>query len=931
MPKSKRAPERQLVIAPSDPEARLLAKSMVGAVYLPPADGEPFDDDDLSAATFAARSSAIRAIDEGGARAIVCGPCAVVRRVPDREATNDAFALEAKEKITPSELAEKLASLAYREVERVVEPGTFARGGQTLDAWPADGDAPIRVRFADGRIERLQFFDPTSQRTTDTSSVEARFPRAGLPGMDVEAHSRRTILECLGEATVLADPGTIDAVRRRVVEIDREEAERRERGEPIARRAAWLREDELDALKPSGPPPAIDGSVTPERQPASGEAALSERLAIGDLVVHLHHGIGRFEGLSDDPTAEGEVLTIAFADGTLHVPAAEADLVWRYGPATENDDARIDKMGSPEWTARLATINAAIRDAADAFEARRADNAKREAPALDWDAEALRRLAEAWHPLTADQATALNEVRGDTVADNGKVRPPMDRLLCGDTGYGKTEILLRAAVAAVEGGLQVAVAAPTHILATQHCETFHERLSDLDIRVDCLTGTTDPDEAEGTLQALRSGKPMVVVGTHRLAGEDIEFGKPGLLVIDEEQRFGSELKGALRAKMPQAHVLATTATPIPRTTASAIVGLRAISTLRRPPAGRRSVRTLAPDWSEDTLRRALLTEREEGGRTFVVVSRIADMDAVADGLGRLVPDLRIARVHGRMDDGDVGASLSAFRGGDCDVLLATTMIETGIDVPTANLMVVLDPARLGLAQLHQLRGRVGRSDRRGRVLVFTQCPWIESEGDEDTEARVSILLRHTGIGAGFDIAADDLAQRGAGDLFGDEQRGHLVDVGLELFGYLFRDATKGGGRAVAQLGTARMATSGARLPVGYVPNETVRARFYGRIARATSSDELDEVRDEIVDRFGPLPEPARQLIEDARLTIRLRADGVQEIDFGPLGVAATFSSERANELRERSANAIEWKGDRAILKGKGAGPADLLREVEATS
>ena len=664
---------------------------------------------------------------------------------------------------------------------------------------------------------------------------------------------------------------------------------------------------------------------------SDADAALDDRLSIGDLVVHLHHGIGRFDGLADDPRGGGENFTVTFADGAVQVPTADGDLLWRYGPASAGDDARLAKLGSDGWAARMASIDGALHEAADAFRARQAELAKRTAPALDWDAKALTEIAKGWHELTEDQAAALDAIRKDTTSD-GKtgVRPPMDRLLCGDTGYGKTEVLLRAAVAAVAAGRQAAIAAPTHMLAQQHCQTFHERLEPLGIQVRCLTGTTDKDEAEDTLTRLREGEPMVLVGTHALASDDVEFGVPGLLVIDEEQRFGADIKATLREKMIDAHVLATTATPIPRTTAAAMIGLRAISTLRHPPKGREPIRTEAPAWEPSTLHRALMAEREAGGRSFVVVSRIADMDAVEKGLRDLDPSLDIRRLHGRVDDGEADEAMDAFRSGECDVLLATTVIETGIDVPDANLMVVLDATRLGVGQLHQLRGRVGRGERQGRALLFTECAWIDVEGDRDAEERADMLVRHTGIGAGFAIAADDLAQRGAGDLFGDEQRGHLSDVGLELFGHLLHDITVGEGRAARQLGTARVSSPDASLPVDYVEDETVRSRLYGRVAKATTLGALDALAEEMAERFGPLPDAAKRLVEDARLTLRLRADGVREITFGPRGVAATFSTERADALRDRiTIDNATWKGDKIVLAEEDAGPADLLSEIEA--
>ena len=923
----------RLIIASSELEARRLASGLKRAVYLPASDDEPFAAEGIAPTVFAARNAAITAIDEGNADTLVTSPAGAMLRVGTKERVKEAMHAAVGDAFAPAGLKARLAELGYNEQPRAFAPGTFAVGGATVDAWSPLEDRPVRLRFEGEVIAVIEAVDAATLRSEGNKRETIEFPRAALDPNDWDGWYDRTVFECLSEAKVLMDQETLATIGALVAEIDAEEQDRRERDLPIAARGAWLRHDDLENVKRDGPLPTVKKADSIDAAGASTtDALIGERLMLGDLVVHLHHGLGRFDGLVDDPVDGGEMLTVAFADGTLQVPAVEADLVWRYGPDVGEDGAQIAKMGSADWTERLATMNATIAEAATGFQTRLNEHAKREAPQLDWSAGELDALAKGWHPLTADQTRALDDIRGDTTRDGKKrVRPPMDRLLCGDTGYGKTEVLLRTAVAAVVAGLQVAVIAPTHVLATQHYASFSSRLDMLSVRVSLLTGTTDDDDEKAIVAALADGEPMIVVGTHRLAGEDIVLGKPGLLVVDEEQRFGAEVKNAVRDKMPDAHVLATTATPIPRTTAAAVVGLRAISTLRRPPSERRPVRTTAEEWNADTLKRAVLAEHRAGGRTFIVVSRIADMEKVESALHDLVPSLEIARVHGRMDDDAIDRAVSSFREGECDILLATTMIETGIDVPSANLMVILDAGRLGLAQLHQLRGRVGRGDRRGRTILFTACDWIDAPEDEGARERIDLLVRHSGIGAGFDIAADDLAQRGAGDLFGDEQRGHLADVGLELFGYLFRDVVSGEGRAGRELGTARVSTGGARIPMDYVPNETVRARLYGRIAKALDADELEGIIEEIKDRFGPIPAPLQQLAADAALTLRLRADGVREIDVGPKGVAAMFDADKADELRKRiDTDGITWKGDRIVIKGDDIGVADLLDEIGTT-
>ena len=937
-----------VLVAATEIDAARIAASTDGAVHLPAWDAAPLSAKAPSAASQAARLLAIAAIEAAERPRIVCSALAAAQALP---ALTNAMRGERVEMETSIDaLRERLERIGYRAVDRVHAPGTMARYGGTTDVWCADRDGPVRLRHAAGRVTAMEPCDPATLRTQGAALDALLVPCcASNPSPDDEApgdapgeahdwtlcHERRTVADLAGRARILATPGAMERGAAIIADIDAEDADRAANGEAVPPRGAWLAADEWSAL--------MADAATVEPEPTDAPVSTlphhefaEEPLEAGDLVVHLHHGIGVYRGVEtvEIDGEAGDALTVGFADGDVAVPAHEADLMWRYGERA-GEGASLAKIGTENWTEAIAKLTGELRDAAEEIRRIRAERDARDAPRVSWDRGALAVLEADWHVPTADQASALTEVREDmdgTAADvrtmDGGVRPPMDRLLCGDTGFGKTEIIVRAAAATVEAGYQAVVAAPTTILADQHGVTFGRRLGPLGMTVRVLTGATPDAERAETLAMLADGEPMVVIGTHLLASEDVAPARPGLLVMDEEQRFGAAIKTALRAKEPFAHVLATTATPIPRTTMAALVGLRSVSTLRTPPPGRRGVRTEVAEWDPPRLKRAVIAERDAGGRSFIVVPRIEDMEAVEAGLAALVPDLTVAVLHGKLDDAGTAARLAAFRGGEVDVLLATTVVETGIDVPEANLMVILDAGRFGVGQLHQLRGRVGRGQRRGRALLFASCEWIDCV--ESAAGRLELLAQNDHLGAGFALAARDLAQRGSGDLFGDEQTGHTRAVGLELYARLMRDALDGRPTDLLSASRARLELRGAFIERDYVPHEDVRARLYGRLAKAHGPDQVDEVVAEMADRFGPLPRAAARFVRAARSSARARSLGASAISAGPDALALDLTQDRAEHLAPLiHGDAITWKGSRVILASDKPDPKRLDALLDA--
>ncbi|MCJ2111245.1 DEAD/DEAH box helicase [Methylobacterium sp. E-025] len=603
----------------------------------------------------------------------------------------------------------------------------------------------------------------------------------------------------------------------------------------------------------------------------------------GDVAVDRDRGLCVFEGLEqvaavgDRPATEA--LRLRFADdAVLMVPVAQADRIWRYG--SEPSAVTLDKLDGGTWARRRLEAEATMaRTARHMLETARE---RREAgvPAIRPPAREMERFAAGFgFPPTHDQAAAFEAVSTDLASG-----VPMDRLVCGDVGFGKTEVALRALAAAVFAGRQAVLIAPTTVLARQHAETLRRRFGRFGIAVAQLSRLVSPAEARRVKAGLADGTVRLAVGTHALAGRGVAFADLGLTVIDEEQRFGVKTKADLRRLAGGGHVLTLTATPIPRTLQSALVGLQSLSILATPPALRQPVRTIVAAFNPDTLQDALVREHRRGGQSFVVCPRVEDIGPMAERLRALVPDLEVVVAHGGLKPSEMDEAMVRFADGDGDVLLATAIIESGLDVPRANTMLVWEAAKFGLAQLHQLRGRVGRGQRRGVVhLLFDP----DAPPSPAAEQRMRALEAMDRLGAGFAISARDLDLRGAGDLVGEDQAGHAKLVGLGLYRHLLELALRlaKGEEAEDWCPEIEIGLPGG-IPGDYVPEPEIRLSLYTRLLRLRDIEAIEALSSEVEDRFGAPPEPVSALFALGRLRAACRALGVARLSGGPQGIAA---------------------------------------------
>ena len=634
-------------------------------------------------------------------------------------------------------------------------------------------------------------------------------------------------------------------------------------------------------------------------------------IRIGDTVIHEDHGIGTVAGLDrlarDAATAGGDAIKLTYARGaTRLVPVAEADRLWRYG--AEDDAVTLDTLDGKSWHERRQGIDAAIAETARGLTALAEARATRTAPVLDPDPAAYERFA-AGFPFseTPDQRAAIEAVRSDLAS--GK---PMDRLVIGDVGYGKTEVALRAAAITALSGRQVAIAAPTTVLARQHIESFTRRFEGTDVVVAGLSRLSTAAEKRRVKAGLKDGSIHIVVGTGAVAGKGVAYADLALVIVDEEQRFGAADKAKLQTLSAgdgsAGHVLSLSATPIPRTLQAALVGLRQLSVIATPPARRQPIRTAVSAFAPEGLRAALLRERARGGQSFVVVPRIADMAPLAERLAALVPELEVVQAHGKMAAADIDEAMVRFGRGDGDVLLATNIIEAGLDVPRANTMAIVHADRFGLAQLHQLRGRVGRGHRRGQVLLFT-------EGEADiaprTLKRLRTLEAFDRLGAGFAISGRDLDMRGAGDLLGETQAGHMRLIGVELYQQLLEGALRTArGEAVERWTPELHLGIDGWLPADWIQDEDVRITLYARLARLRGVSDVEAFEDELRDRFGALPRAAERLMAITRVRELARGHGIARIDAGPAAIALT---PRADSDMAAAIGGLSEKNGRLIL------------------
>jgi transcription-repair coupling factor (superfamily II helicase) len=629
-----------------------------------------------------------------------------------------------------------------------------------------------------------------------------------------------------------------------------------------------------------------------KRRRAENFLTEAQSLSPGDLVVHVDHGIGRYHGL-EVITAAGaahECLSLEYAEGArLYLPVENIELLSRYG----HEEGLLDRLGGGAWQAKKAKLKERIREMADRLIRIAAERALRKGAVMEPEHHAWEAFSARFpYQETDDQLRAIEDVVNDLSSGT-----PMDRLICGDVGFGKTEVAMRAAFVAALQGYQVAVIAPTTLLARQHYQSFAERFRGFPISVRPLSRFVSTTEAAKTREALSRGQVDIVVGTHALLAKGVRFANLGLLVIDEEQRFGVAHKERLKQLRSDVHVLTLTATPIPRTLQLSLSGVRDLSIIGTPPVDRLSIRTYVSEFDTVTIREALLREHYRGGQSFFVVPRIKDLAEIEEFLKEQVPEVSYVVAHGQMAAGELDSRMNAFYDGKFDVLLATTIVESGLDIPTANTMVVHRADMFGLAQLYQIRGRVGRSKLRAYAYLTTKprVPLTPA-----AEKRLRVLGSLDTLGAGFTLASQDLDIRGAGNLLGEEQSGQMRDVGYELYQSMLEEAIakiRAGemeGLTETDEQWAPQINLGVPvlIPEEYVPDLDVRLGLYRRLSGLHTKVELEGFAAELIDRFGKLPKEVNTLLLIVRIKAMCKRAGIAKLDGGPKGATIQFHNDK---------------------------------------
>jgi transcription-repair coupling factor (superfamily II helicase) len=621
-----------------------------------------------------------------------------------------------------------------------------------------------------------------------------------------------------------------------------------------------------------------DVAARPEPKRSKTAAFVSDfrDLGVGDYVVHVEHGIAQYQGLKEieqDGLAV-EFMILEFAEGAkLYVPLTRLDLIQKYRSTDTGPAPVLNRLGSQQWTKTKARVRKAMQDMAAELLKLYAERHTAEGTAFTKDNEFQREFEDAFdYSETDDQMAAIRAVKYDMESPT-----PMDRLLCGDVGYGKTEVAMRAAFKAVQDGKQVAVLTPTTVLSFQHFETFKQRFAQFPINVEMISRFRTAKEQKDIVERVATGKVDILIGTHRLLSKDIKFQDLGLLVVDEEQRFGVRHKERLKQLRKEIDVLAMSATPIPRTLHMSLVGLRDMSVIETPPKDRMAIQTVVAKFDEKLIRPAVELELERGGQVFFVHNRVESIYEIAARIQELVPSARVAVAHGQMGENDLEKVMLAFMRHEFDVLVATTIIENGLDIPLANTILINRAERHGLSELYQLRGRVGRSNRRAYAYLLIPP---ENELTEIARRRLAALKEFSDLGAGFKIAALDLELRGAGNMLGGEQSGHIEAVGFELYTSMLEAAVK---EMKGEAGEERPATQlnlgiALRIDESYVPEENQRLRLYKKIAGANTEASVNEIRAEMQDRYGAPPDPTVYLLEAAFLRLECERLGIAQID-----------------------------------------------------
>lgn len=857
--------------------------------------------------------------------------------------------------ISLGELAEKLRTNGYLRTPETGGIGEYSIRGGIVDFWSPDSPVAVRVEFFGDEIESIREFDPGTQLSTNTVS-SAGFAPCSIPSETGNPSKRRaTIFDLLpagssvffleypdiaggenppdfkpdkfnvfysGEpapqGVALSDfrtaplPGFanlgLEKVRYSQILEERRAALKRHlanakiKGKPVVEDLDVSGGFETDSLVVVAKSDRILSSFKSrsrrilQQRSYSGERLSADSIIEpGEKVVHIEHGIGKFLGTTEIETSRGraEMFAIEYAGGSkLYVPVTSAHLLSRY-VGVRGVEAKLDELDSKKWRKTKENAEKSVRDLAASLLEVQAKRAAVPGFASKIDFPEIASFEESFpYEETPDQLTAIAAVKADMAASR-----PMDRLVCGDAGYGKTEVAMRAAFIAAINGRQTALLAPTTVLAEQHLETFLERFDGTGVAIEALSRFQPPESRRTTMERLAAGTVDIVIGTHAILSEKIAFKNLGLIIIDEEQRFGVRHKEHLKKLRTEADVLTLSATPIPRTLYLSMTGARDLSQLRTAPRERTAVETIIRRDTDETIREALERELARGGQAFYLYNRVRGIKDVAKRVKSLFPKATVSIAHAQMPTDELAARMADFAQGKIQILVCTTIIESGLDIPRANTIIVDRADRFGLAELYQIRGRVGRSVRQGYAYLL-----LPGEGLVDSEARerLAALKRHSGLGAGFDIALRDLELRGAGNLLGREQSGHIAAVGFQLYCQLLRravDKLKGGkihevvevslNLDFIDLGPGTVnEDAGACLPYEYIEEESQRLPIYRRLAECSSVWEVRRLAAELRDRFGPMPKTVKRLLKLGELRISAGARKISRIDV--INSKATF-------------------------------------------
>ncbi|GAA4036928.1 transcription-repair coupling factor [Parerythrobacter jejuensis] len=783
----------------------------------------------------------------------------------------------------------------YRPLEESSLYLTEAEWNETRQSWPAHKTVifaePNGPKVIDFAFSSARDFAPERARGDNIYEAAAKH----LKGLSTQG--KRPLLATYSEgsrsriASILSEAGC----ETKLADSWQEALGLSAKGTPVAfvlPIETGFSNDELELLTEQDV--LGDRLVRRKKKRKDSDAFLAELQALGrgDLVVHVEHGIGKYLGL--EPIAVGksqhDCVMLEYRGGDkLYIPVENIDVLSRYGSSEEA--VMLDKLGGEAWQRRRAQLRERIREIAGELMKTAARRALRKAPVLEAEEASFNQFVEKfpWEE-TDDQDRAIADVLRDL--ESGK---PMDRLVCGDVGFGKTEVALRAAFVAAMNGQQVAVVAPTTLLARQHFQNFSERFAGFPLNIGRLSRLVPAKEMSETREGLAKGDIDIIVGTHAILSKSTEFKNLGLVIVDEEQRFGVTHKEKLKQLRADVHMLTLTATPIPRTLQMAMTGLRELSTIQTPPVDRLAVRTYVMEWDDMVMREALLREHHRGGQSFIVVPRISDMEAIEEWLGNTVPEVKVVTAHGQMGAGEIEKRMSAFYDGKYEVLLSTTIVESGLDLPSANTIIIHRADIFGLAQLYQLRGRVGRAKLRAYAYLTYGA---DTQLSEVAEKRLKVLGDLDSLGAGFQLASHDLDIRGAGNLLGDEQSGHIREVGFELYQSMLEDAilaAKAGDAGLSEdrepLSPQITVDAPIMIPEDYVPDLAVRMALYRRLNQAQDKGEIESLAAEMIDRFGPLPDATSNLVRLIEIKHQAIEANIAKIDVGARGTLVTFHND----------------------------------------